>query len=316
MGACLCLSAALYLACANITVHCGAQFLQPSVSITSGAICREEIDEIASTGSPFGGLSPHCYTGVENAVISMLAMASISYIKMPQLLSMLSRGVDGLPTWPWSGWRATMEWFSLVFILSYHQQMEHDLVMYWEQLALLLHCTIALFHLAVQEQIMDDEMSTFGGMSCLGCGCWLLFAMDLHGDAVWVLPLLSAVFQLLRDGYMIRYGDIEENPEVGKRPRVRYDGDYASHTMYFFVGAVRCYGLLPHRMGLHYDVNDKWAALRYGTVSICAMLMAVEAWLASALRKKQEAASAARNTTQRTEQSELKKGPAKVEKQQ
>ena len=44
------------------------------------------------------------------------------------------------PKWPWTGSRCIAEWFSLMFLLAYHNAQEHALTLYWEQLFLFAQC--------------------------------------------------------------------------------------------------------------------------------------------------------------------------------
>jgi hypothetical protein len=79
-------------------------------------------------------------------------------------------------------------------------------VMWWEQLVLLLNCTVGMFFAMVENGIFEDEMNTFGSISVVGCFVWLLFAIELTGEAIWLLPAMSMVCLIPADMLMIRYG--------------------------------------------------------------------------------------------------------------
>ena len=95
--------------------------------------------------------------------------------------------------------------------------------MWWEQLVLLVHCTIGMFFSMVENEIFEDEMNTFGSISVIGCFVWLLFAIELTGDAIWLLPMLSAVCLIPADMLMIRYGElrIDTRHRTRRTPNIR-----------------------------------------------------------------------------------------------
>jgi hypothetical protein len=78
--------------------------------------------------------------------------------------------------------------------------------MWWEQLVLLVNCTVGMFFSMAENDIFDDEMNTFGSISVMGCFVWLLFAIELTGEAIWLLPMLSMMCLIPADMLMIRYG--------------------------------------------------------------------------------------------------------------
>lgn len=90
--------------------------------------------------------------------------------------------------------------------------------MWWEQLVLLLHCTVGMFFSMVENGIFEDEMNTFGSISVVGCFTWLLFAIELTGDAIWLLPMMSMVCLVPADMLMIRYGALDDGIRWRSRP--------------------------------------------------------------------------------------------------
>lgn len=115
--------------------------------------------------------------------------------------------------------------------------------MWWEQLILFAHCTVGVFFVMAENEIFDDEMNSFGSISVVGCFVWLLFAIELTDQAIWLLPLLSMCCLIPSEMLMIRYGHPQTTKDdEGKPTGVRnvIDGDFASHFVYFAVGVARC----------------------------------------------------------------------------
>ena len=90
--------------------------------------------------------------------------------------------------------------------------------MWWEQLVLLLHCSVGMFFSMVENGIFEDEMNTFGSISVVGCFTWLLFAIELTGEAIWLLPMMSIVCLVPSDMIMIRYGALLAEIRWRNRP--------------------------------------------------------------------------------------------------
>ena len=58
-----------------------------------------------------------------------------------------------------------------------------------------------------------------------GVFIWLLFGIDISGNALWLLPILSLLCVLLKDGFMIRWGHMEavtKNKETGELRAVKW----------------------------------------------------------------------------------------------
>ena len=126
-----------------------------------------------------------------------------------------------------------------------------------------------------------------------GVFIWLLFGIDISGNALWLLPILSLLCVLLKDGFMIRWGHMEavtKNEETGELSggRVVMDGDFITNTMYAVVCAVRCHGLWPSSMGVAYMPDDWWASARHGVAALCAVMVMVKSVLVAASNAKKE----------------------------
>ena len=126
---------------------------------------------VAQSGEAFSALQPGCYHSLYQAVLCTAVMCGVSWFKTPELLTMLREGktpeaMDGAPDdGRWSYHRCVAEWFSLLFLCSYHANMEHPAVMYWEQLIMLAHCSVGVFFTMVENDVFDDEMNSFGSIS-------------------------------------------------------------------------------------------------------------------------------------------------------
>lgn len=147
--------------CSLLTMMCAArglaaQFVEPMVYSISGSHCSTAVMELANTGEPFSTLQPGCYQAMYNAVLSTALITIVSWIKvrtrpprspalpqltvvarglqMPELLEMLRKntsppGMEGaVDDGRWSGIRCCGEWFSLLFLISYHVHQEHPVV--------------------------------------------------------------------------------------------------------------------------------------------------------------------------------------------
>jgi len=151
-------------------------FVEPLVADTAGPACATRVLETAARGEPFSALQDACFYGMVDALVAVLAMGMVSYLKMPQIIAMLRASTP--PPWPCSVGRCVAELFSLLFLLSYHFHAEHPMVrplaftlkiwyalrnlhmnmlgvqsLYWEQLLLLCHCLVSLFFFTVRTGI-------------------------------------------------------------------------------------------------------------------------------------------------------------------
>lgn len=194
---------------------CVGQFVEPIISYISGSHCTDAVARLAETGEPFSTLEDACHEAMNKAILSTVMLSIVSYKKVPpsrmrewpapqlileraavltrgqtpEMLDMLRYGKtpasfegasdDGR----WSGLRCCGEWFSLIFLISYHHHQEHPVVR-CATLACNLHTTAYLQ---------------------LACTCWehrLACCAHSTGD---VVGAASAVVELhcwhvLRDG--------------------------------------------------------------------------------------------------------------------
>ena len=133
--------------------------MEPIVSHISGSHCTDAINHLAETGDPFSTLEDACREALHKAILSTLMLSIVSYKKVtsahtrtftpqslpkravvltrvqtPEILDMLKYGrtpasFDGASDdGRWSGLRCCGEWFSLIFLVSYHHHQEHPVV--------------------------------------------------------------------------------------------------------------------------------------------------------------------------------------------
>jgi hypothetical protein len=146
----------------NYRVVCllaSVQFVEPIVAHISGSHCTDAINQLAETGAPFSSLEDACHEALYKAILSTLMLCIVSYKKVPhtharvihapinlkraavlthvqtpEMLDMLRYGktpasFDGASDdGRWSGLRCCGEWFSLIFLVSYHHHQEHPIV--------------------------------------------------------------------------------------------------------------------------------------------------------------------------------------------
>lgn len=277
-----------------------ASFVEPIVASISGSHCASAVEQIGQTGAPFSTLEDACHQAINNAILATLMISIVSYKKTPEVMDMLRNGSSpakfegAADDGRWSGMRCVGEWFSLIFLISYHHHQEHPVVMWWEQLVLLVNCTVGMFFSMAENDIFDDEMNTFGSISVMGCFVWLLFAIELTGEAIWLLPMLSMMCLIPADMLMIRYGHIQEETQDERTGAIVpgknvIDGDYASHAIYFVVCSFRSVGLWSSSMGVQWMPSDWWCSSRYTVQALCAMMLAVESALVTANNMKKDA---------------------------
>ena len=123
--------------------------MAPIVSSLKGTRCEAELVAIGSGEGKSEGslldLGDSCYAGLEDACIGCFCLVAIMAIKVPEISSMLSAGL--LPNggkFPWDANRCLTEWMSTLFLLSYCAHAEYPLVLFWEQVVVVVHCTVAV----------------------------------------------------------------------------------------------------------------------------------------------------------------------------
>jgi hypothetical protein len=120
-------------------------FMAPIVSSLKGTRCEAELVAIGCGEGSLMDLGDSCQAGLEDACSGCICLVAIMAIKVPEISSMLSAGL--LPNggkFPWDANRCLTEWISTLFLLSYCSHAEYPLVLFWEQVVVIVHCIVAV----------------------------------------------------------------------------------------------------------------------------------------------------------------------------
>lgn len=276
-----------------------AEFMGPLVATLKGTACEERLYAAGNGTLPFAELGESCWLGVEEASFSALCLLLVAAIKGPEIITMLRQGT--LPhkgMFPWGMMRCMTEWSSCLMLLAYSTHKEYTFVTYWEQLIIIIHGSIALFVVCIDQNIFDDEMNTFGGSAVIGTFMWMLFFLNFDGPWAWWLPFISLIAWLPRDGFTIRFGHRNE-----KDGTIIVDTQVKHHVVYAIVGFIRWRGAWQHRMGTLWEPSDWWMGARNFVVFLTSLLLLIESLVAPRLlvkfNRKREARAAAKDELKR-----------------